>query len=86
MAYECKFFCKKNQIWEKIEFMDTLNKCQTSDLPGPESVYSKLESDFGGALNRRQDFEEDEEEERPFPGERLHNQRHILNFAPRVKL
>jgi len=33
----------------------------------PETVYNTLESDFGGSLNRRQDFEDDEEE-KPFPG------------------
>ena len=36
----------------------------------PESAFASLESDFGGALNRRQDFEEEEEEARPFSGER----------------
>ena len=36
----------------------------------PESAFASLESDFGGALNRRQDFEDEEEEARPFSGER----------------
>ena len=33
----------------------------------PETVFSTLESDFGGAMNRRQDFE-DEDGDNPFTG------------------
>jgi len=33
-----------------------------------DSAFASLESDFGGSLNRRQDFEDEEEEGRPFSG------------------